>query len=386
MADAIIQVPPDSTGKKIDASSLDVGANSVIRQRIILADNSASANFATVSGGALNVNVVGTVALTAGSANIGSINHISRTVQCAIGTPFTVNNISATVAVSGTVTLGGTATVTGVVFLGAGVQNIGTVNNISGTVQVAITSGGGSGFSMTDASPYTAQAAPFIPVGGVFDNVSPDILPEGDAGAARMTSYRALHVNLRDASGSEFFGTGNALHVRIHNDDGSQVSAGNALATTIRAGTANIGTINDISRTVNVAIGQNLNINGISATVTIATSNPWLVNAPSASHGPRMVQISTSVTATLIAAPGAGLHVYVTSIAISNLGTVNTAAQVGWSGTAALVCMGLASGGGQAVLNFDPPWKVHSNEAVTCRVNPNSGGDCFFNVNFFVAA
>jgi hypothetical protein len=35
MADGLVQVPADSTGKKIDTSELTVGANTVERQRMV---------------------------------------------------------------------------------------------------------------------------------------------------------------------------------------------------------------------------------------------------------------------------------------------------------------------------------------------------------------
>ena len=55
MADGIVQLAPDSTGKKVDTSEIAVGTNTVERQRIVLADNSAAANFALVdSNGSLS--------------------------------------------------------------------------------------------------------------------------------------------------------------------------------------------------------------------------------------------------------------------------------------------------------------------------------------------
>jgi hypothetical protein len=48
MADGYIQVYPDSTGKRIDASELTVNALTVERQRMALADNTGAANVAAV--------------------------------------------------------------------------------------------------------------------------------------------------------------------------------------------------------------------------------------------------------------------------------------------------------------------------------------------------
>lgn len=131
MADSFVRVPTDSTGKLIDASSLDVGVNTVHRQRIVIGDNSATAQFAIVTAGALTIT--------------GNVN-VSATATVVFAAPPTINNVSATVAVAGTVALGAgtanfgtlnniSATVSAV--LGAGAANIGSINNVSATVVVA---------------------------------------------------------------------------------------------------------------------------------------------------------------------------------------------------------------------------------------------------------
>jgi hypothetical protein len=68
MADGIIQLPLDSTGKKLDTSELTVGANTVERQRVVVADPTTAANFQAVnSDGTANVRV------GAGAAHVGSV-------------------------------------------------------------------------------------------------------------------------------------------------------------------------------------------------------------------------------------------------------------------------------------------------------------------------
>ena len=308
MADGIVQVPPDSTGKKIDAASLAVGVNTVMRQRIVIADNSASAQFATVTAGALvvtgNINISampsvtlagGAVSLAAGTSNIGFINNISATV-----------------------------TVQGSVILAAGTANFGTINNISAGVVLA-------------------------------------------AGVANIGFLNGISATVTIA-GTVSLGTGTAL----------------IGAVSLAAGTANIGFINGISATVQVAIGTPFTLNNISATVMVATANSWVSGIQSVSHGPKCLAISLSATTTLVTAPGAGNFVYVTSIACTNNGTVATGVHVGWSGQPDTVIMGMAINGG-FVMNFDPPWKVQSNEAVQCRVDPASVGNCYLNINFFVS-
>ena len=48
MADGVIQVPPDSTGGKLDTETLTVGANTVHRQRLVVADPATAAGFSKV--------------------------------------------------------------------------------------------------------------------------------------------------------------------------------------------------------------------------------------------------------------------------------------------------------------------------------------------------
>ena len=48
MTDGIVQVAPDSTGKKVDTAEITVGANTVERQRIVIADNATAAALAVI--------------------------------------------------------------------------------------------------------------------------------------------------------------------------------------------------------------------------------------------------------------------------------------------------------------------------------------------------
>lgn len=261
-------VPPNSTGNAIDCSSLSVGGIVAYRQRVVIADNTRSANFALVSAGSLqviveNASVVvsGQVSLGPGTSNIGSINNISAAVQLAAGTahvgefnislmPAVVNaagtnhigevnvslmpaivvtsitnqvqisNISATVNVAGSLAIGALAAGTNhigevnislmpAVVIAAGTNNIGFINGISATVNVAgsLTIGGIAGGTSSSA------ASSFTLIGG------------NDGSIAR--------VALMDAAGHQI------------------ISGTVALA----AGAANIGTINNISAAVGLAAG-----------------------------------------------------------------------------------------------------------------------------------
>lgn len=324
MADGSIRVPPDSTGKRVDAASLDVGADVVYRQRIAVASNTGTAAYAAVlssgpaatDGGLVVRNIpsgVQDVSLGASTSNIGYINNISATVVT--GLSYVIEKTT-----NSQVQVGDSA---------------------NAALRVNVVAGAASGPSHTDGTPFTAQAAALVPIGGVFDDASSNTLSEDDAGIVRMTTNRAFHVNLRTDGGVAMDdSTNSALRVSIVAD---------LSATAIIAGV--------------VAMGP--------------------TNIMSASHGPRQVTVSTSANATLVASPGAGNFIYITQLACSNAGGTGCDVRIGTSASIASVVMFLAASGGGFVMNFDPPWKLSASEAALCSVNPNVS-EVRVNVNFYV--
>lgn len=329
MADGIVQVPPDSTGKKVDAASMDVGANTVYRQRVVIGDNSATAQFAIVTGGALNVT---------GTMNISAMPTVTVTGGVAIsGTATTVTVITGFTDPSGTT------------------RNVVDSANLALRVNVV-----GRVGSFTDNTTFSTGAAMVEMVGFIHFSASATSVTDGNLGAARITSSRGIHVNLRDGLGVEI-GRG-------------------AMPLIVNIGTPFI--VQGISTTVNVAVATPFTLQGISTTVTcvVAGFTPAIM---SASHGPKCVTASTSANVTLIASPGAGASIYITMLAVSNAGSINTRARVGTSASATTIVMFCASAGGGFVMNFDPPWQLSASEAAICSVKPNTS-DALFNVNFFV--
>lgn len=501
--DGIIQVPPDSTGKRVDGASLTVAGQVVFRQRMVVCDPSSSDRAALVTtAGALNVvgtvnisgtalcqvtgtvnisgtaavvlgqstNNIGGVSLVAGTSNIGFIDHVSATVTTAWATPQIVDSISKTVNTvmavldrtdPNTVRIGdsansamrvnivagtaaGVSQIDGTTFstdaapmvpIGAVFSDTGIGQSVSASnagvlrmtafralhtnlhtdggvkmddsanqaLRVNIVAGTAAGVSQVDGTTFSTDAAPFVPVGAVFsDTGTGQSISASNAGALRMTAFRGLHVNLRNSAGAEMGTPTSPLSIKVENISATsivQLAAGtnNIGVVSLGAGTNNIGFINGISATVtiagvisvattvNVAIATPFTINNISATVTVTTSNPWVIAQPSASHGPAMTVISTSAKTGVVAAPGPGLQVYVTMVAVTNGGTVNTTARIGPSVSTSEVSMFMSSAGGGFVMTFDPPWKLPGNEGLWASVKPNSSGNCYFNVNFFVA-
>lgn len=82
--------------------------------------------------------------------------------------------------------------------------------NVANSITVSV--------GVADKTTYTYGTTSFLPVGGVFQDTSPT-LTAGQSGSFRLTANRAVHTNLRNASGVEIGVSGSALIV-----DGSAVT------------------------------------------------------------------------------------------------------------------------------------------------------------------
>lgn len=95
---------------------------------------------------------------------------------------------------------------------------------------------GAAGVSHVDDAAFTPAVDDGVPIFGMFDDVTPDSVNEGDAGIVRMSANRNLYSTIRDAAG---------------NERGVNVSAGNALLVDASAttqpisGTVTVGTFPD---------------------------------------------------------------------------------------------------------------------------------------------
>lgn len=87
---------------------------------------------------------------------------------------------------------------------GAGFPTSSSVDANTQALDVFIRGGAGSGgTAQTDESTYTEGAGTFTPAGCVLNDTITSDPTEDQAFAARCTPKRAIHVNLRDASGNE---------------------------------------------------------------------------------------------------------------------------------------------------------------------------------------
>lgn len=127
---AFIEVPPDSTGKRVDTVSLTDAAVEVHRQKMVVTGGSGTAEVVAVMNAAPGGTEYGIGVRQIGTANVALAGKVAisgtPTVVLAAGTGNfgTLNNISATVSVAGNVNISATANVAGSL-------------NISGSVQVS---------------------------------------------------------------------------------------------------------------------------------------------------------------------------------------------------------------------------------------------------------
>jgi hypothetical protein len=81
MADGFVRVPQDSNGKRIDTSEIVVGANTVERQRIILADATDPSGLAPITNSNPNTSDYGVVTRTIPtSASTSSVTSVGASV------------------------------------------------------------------------------------------------------------------------------------------------------------------------------------------------------------------------------------------------------------------------------------------------------------------
>lgn len=130
------------------------------------------------------------------------------------------------------------------------------VVDVNGT---AVSFGGSGGTSSTDEAAYTPTTSTGTPVMGAVDETLPDAAAEGTLAIVRATLNRALHVNLRDASGNEVAVAGGTQYTEGDTDatitGTAMLMEGAANALVVAQGTAvdgllvNLGTNNDVTVT-----------------------------------------------------------------------------------------------------------------------------------------
>lgn len=161
------------------------------------------------------------------------------------------------------------------------------VVNGSGQLSITCANCSGSGASAVDDAAFTVATDSGAPAMGLFDDVAPDSVNEGDAGVLRMSANRNLYSTIRDAAG---------------NERGANVNASNELLVALSSvpshAVTNAGTF-----ATQAAQSGTWNINNISGAISLPTGaataakQPALGTAGTASTDVITVQGIASMTA-----------------------------------------------------------------------------------------
>lgn len=146
---------------------------------------------------------------TSGSATVGAtavdISHTDDSIRIGNGTDL-MDLVTEGATISIPVSLRNTAIFTGGTQKtkitdgtnDAALTLVGAKYAIDVNVVQTVGGGGGTGTSSTDSASFTPASSAFTPIGGAVDDTSSDALAEGEMGIARMTTGRALHVDVRN--------------------------------------------------------------------------------------------------------------------------------------------------------------------------------------------
>lgn len=154
---------------------------------------------------------------------------------------------------------------------------------------------------VADKTTYTYGTTVFLPVGGVFQDTSPT-LTAGQSGAFRLTANRAIHINLRDASGNQL-GDSNADGLFVKLGDGTNLGSFSATSeqfTQLRQGgnVANVTASNEL-KVIDTNAGSILTLmkptTGTLSQVAVTASSGTLLASNASRKGWSVVNDTTKV-------------------------------------------------------------------------------------------
>jgi hypothetical protein len=168
--------------------------------------------------------------------------------------------------------------------------------------------GAAGGTSATDKGTFTGGSSSFTPVGGAFDDVTPSTLAEGQLGIMRLTANRAIHVNLRDATGAEITSFGGGTQYQqgtVATDTDTMMMAG-----CVRQDTAAIATgviAGDRARCIVDATGRLwTHVGAIDGNVTVVGTGTFAVQSAATQSGTWTVQPGNTANTTAWLVTGTG--------------------------------------------------------------------------------
>lgn len=219
-------------------------------------------------------------------------------------------------------------------------------------------------------------------IGGELDDTAPVAATEGNVSPARITAQRALHANLRNNAGTEIGTSGAPIRTDPTGTTTQPVSA--AGDTAHDAGDAGnpvkVGAVAQSGDQTAVANGDRVNL--------VADLNGKLVVAPYAVPEKLTRGASGAITALadtpVIAAPGAGLRLYITHLLVTNShATVGTVVQIKDGGTMIYEGYARQDGGGFSI-PLPAPLRLSVNTPLNAA-NLTNGSNIYVSASGYIA-
>lgn len=200
----IVTVPTDPFGANADAASATGSISAKLRfiasTGIPITGTVTVGSHAVTNAGTFVVQVDGTALtrLTDIETNTDSLAQVGGGVEAAALRVTIASDSTGVLSVDdngASLTVDGTVAATQ-----SGTWNVGTVTTVTTVSTLTnITNWG----NVVDDAAFTPGTTRVLMAGFEYDDSTPDLVDEGDAGAARMSSRREIYVQLRDAAGNE---------------------------------------------------------------------------------------------------------------------------------------------------------------------------------------
>lgn len=179
---------------------------------------------------------------------------------------------------------------------------------------------------VVDDAAFTPATTSVMMAGFTFDDVSPDTVNEGDAGAARMSANRCQYVVLRDNAGNE-----RGLNIDASGQLAVTLASAQTLATVTTVSTltgggiahdsADSGNPHKIGAKAKSTLGGITLVSADDRTDLFADVDGVLLvreHAPLADNVSGVASITDGSSTSVIAAQGSGVKTYITDVTISN--------------------------------------------------------------------
>lgn len=419
-------VAVDIPGSTADGLLVNLGANNDVTVSGTVTANAGTGPFpVSDNGGSLTVDNAA-LAVVSGGTETGALRVTIANNSTGV---VSVDDNGGTLTVDGTVAVSAVSGVVDVTPAAPVATDYLPVRLTDGTnYYTASGGGGGGGTSLTDESTFTEATTAFTPIGGVFNDALVSDPTAGQGATCRITSDRALRVNLRNATGAEVTslgisgslpaGTNNIGDVDVlsvvpgvgaanlgkqRGNSGGAVDVGVALITLRQDTLSNDAQANDtyyigksdgfgrlhvnaqgsagegvasVNNPVQIglkaysadpaAVGSSTVIKPLATTLGKQVVLPYAIPASTWSYAPPTGGLVSTAGVTAKAAAGASIRNYITSAQVINSHqTVSTEVEIRDGAAGTVLWRGFAqAAGGGVSATFDPPLRGTANTLV----------------------